>query len=150
MSSPSQPSGFAAFFSAQQTANSSGTFLHGYTSPPRTDSPPDSKGESVKETPLTASPPLGSSSAYAFAATPVPTPPSAPATIPAKKGLDISSYTKRAWKLVHDPELHSKGSIGRSKPKEIRTSGQGVRPPTVKHVPINNRLHASLIRENLN
>jgi hypothetical protein len=150
MSSPSQPSGFAAFFSAQQTASSSAPFVHGYTSPPRTDSPPDSKGDSVKETPLPVSPPLGSSSAYAFAATPVPTPPSAPATTPAKKALDISNYTKRAWKLVHDPELHSKGSIGRSKPKEIRQSGQGVSPPAVKHVPINNRLQTSLIREDSN
>jgi hypothetical protein len=148
MSSPSQPSGFAAFFSAQQTASSSGPFPHGYTSPPRTDSPPDSKGDSVKETPL-GSPPLGSSSAYAFAATPVPTPPSAPATMPAKKGLDISNYTKRAWKLVYDPELHPKGSIARSKPKEIRQSGQGVPSPAVKHVPINNRLQTSLIQENL-
>jgi hypothetical protein len=27
---------------------------------------------------------------------------------------------------VHDPELHPRGSAGRSKPKEIRQSGQGV------------------------
>ena len=57
--------------------------------------------------------------------TPAPTPPTVPVETK-KKTLDISNYTKRAWKLLHDPELHQKGSVGRSKPKEIRQSGQGV------------------------
>jgi hypothetical protein len=65
------------------------------------------------------------------AATPVPTPPThtgAVAAVP-KKTLDISDYTKRAWKLIHDPELHPKSSIGRSRQKEIRQSGRGVCSP---------------------
>ena len=119
MTSTSQPSGFAAYFAAHPTTSSSAPLIHGLTSPPRTDSPSDSKLESgkgsVSESPAPA--------AYGNA-TPVPTPPTLP---PAeKKALDISAYTKRAWRLVHDPELHPKGSAGRSKPKEIRQSGQGV------------------------
>lgn len=121
MTSSSQPSGFAAYFAAPPTTSSS-PLIHGLTSPPRTDSPSDSKPESSKgnisESPATA--------AYGNA-TPVPTPPTH--TQPEKKPLDISAYTKRAWRLVHDPELHPKGSAGRSRPKEIRQSGQGVTIP---------------------
>ena len=117
MTSPSQPSGFAAYFAAQPTA----PIIHGLTSPPRTDSPSDSKLESGKASVSESPAPVG----YG-AATPVPTPPMHTA-VP-KKVLDISAYTKRAWKLVHDPELHPKGSIGRNKQKEIRQSGQGVYP----------------------
>jgi len=116
MTSPSQPSGFAAYFAAQPTA----PLIHGLTSPPRTNSPSDSKLESgkasVSESPVAT---VG----YG-AATPVPTPPIHTA-VP-KKVADISGYTKRAWKLIHDPELHPKGSIGRTKQKEIRQSGHGV------------------------
>lgn len=117
MTSPSQSTGFAAYFAAQPTA----PLIHGLTSPPRTDSPSDSKIESgkasVSESPATVG--------YG-ASTPVPTPPTSTA-VPKKPG-DISGYTKRTWKLVHDPELHPKGSIGRSRQKEIRQSGQGVCP----------------------
>jgi len=118
MTSTSQPSGFAAYFAAQPTT-SSAPFIHGLTSPPRTDSPSDCKIESSKGS-VSQSP---APAAYGNA-TPVPTPPTQPAA--EKKALDISAYTKRAWRLVHDPELHPKGSSGRSKPKEIRQSGQGV------------------------
>lgn len=54
----------------------------------------------------------------------VPTPPTHTALprIP----VDSSGYTKGDWKLIHDPELYPKGSIGRSKPMEIRQFGQGV------------------------
>ena len=117
MTSPSQPTGFAAYFAAQPASSSSAPLVHGLTSPPRTDSPSDSKQESGKVS-VVESP-----AALAYgAATPVPTPPSQFA----KKPIDVSSYYKRAWKLVHDPELQQKGSVGRSKPKEIRQSGQGV------------------------
>ena len=122
MTSPSQPTGFAAYFAAQPT--STAPLIHGLTSPPRTDSPSDSKLESgkasVSESPAT----IGTYGAV----TPVPTPPTHTTVVAAipKKSLDISGYTKRAWKLIHDPELHAKGSIGRSRQKEIRQSGQGV------------------------
>jgi hypothetical protein len=125
MSSSSQPTGFAAYFAAQPT--STAPLIHGLTSPPRTDSPSDSKLESgnasVSESPATI---RGHG-----AATPAPTPPTHPGVVAAipKKALDISDYTRRAWKLIHDPELHPKGSIGRSRQKEIRQSGRGVCPP---------------------
>jgi hypothetical protein len=118
MTSTSQPTGFAAYFAATPST-SSAPLIHGLTSPPRTDSPSDSKAESSKISVDESPVPQGHG-----ASTPVETPPTHTST--AKKVVDISSYTKRAWRLVHDPELHPKGSVGRSKPKEIRQSGQGV------------------------
>jgi hypothetical protein len=116
MTSTSQPSGFAAYFAATPST-SSAPLIHGLTSPPRTDSPSDSKAESSKVSVDESPAPHGNG-----ASTPVETP---PMQQPAKK-VDISSYTKRAWRLIHDPELHPKGSAGRNKSKEIRQSGQGV------------------------
>jgi len=108
----------------------------------------------MKENRLPLSPPVGSASAYTVSTTPVPTPPAAPASAPvstpSKKLLDISSYTKRAWKLVHDPELHPKGSIGRSKPKAIRQSGQDVSSGARNICELSIRLRRSLIREDSN
>jgi hypothetical protein len=124
MTSQSQPTGFAAYFAAQPTISTSVPLFHGLTSPPRTDSPSDSKLESSKGS-VSESP----APAVYGAATPVPTPPTHTAMV--KTNGDISGYIKRAWKLVHDPELQPKGSTGRSKPKEIRQSGQGVLTPTV-------------------
>ena len=117
MTSTSQPSGFAAYFAAQPST-SSAPLIHGLTSPPRTDSPSDTKGESSKLSVSESPAPLG----YG-ASTPVETPPTQ--TPSAKKSVDISAYTKRAWKLIHDPELHPKGSVARSKQKEIRTIWSG-------------------------
>jgi len=122
MTSPSQPSGFAAYFAAQASTTSSGSLIHGLTSPPRTDSPSDSKGESAKGS-VSESPATG----IHGTTTPAPTPPLSNAALQSKS-VDISAYTKRAWRLIHDPELHPKSSVGRSKPKEIRQSGQGVSP----------------------
>ena len=122
MTSTSQPTGFAAYFAATPST-SSAPLIHGLTSPPRTDSPSDSKVESSKVSVDESPAPLG----YG-ASTPAKTPPSQPTAATTAKKVDISSYTKRAWRLVHDPELHPKGSVGRSKPKEIRQSGQGVYP----------------------
>ena len=111
MTSPSQPSGFAAYFAVQPTPSSSAPFIHGLTSPPRTDSPSDSKVDPGK---------VGSSGQQNHVIS------SQSAITATKKTLDVSTYFKRAWKLTHDPELHPKGSVGRSKSKEIRQSGQGV------------------------
>ena len=125
MTSPSQPTGFAAYFAAQPT--STAPLIHGLTSPPRTDSPSDSKLESGKANVFDSPVTIGGYGA----ATPVPTPPTHTGVVTAvpKKTLDIADYTKRAWKLIHDPELHPKGSTGRSRQKEIRQSGKGVYSP---------------------
>ena len=126
-SSSSQPTRFAAYFPAQPTSSSvavsSGPFIHGLTSPPNTDSPSDSRIDSGKASVSESPAPLSHG-----AATPIPTPPTH--TGVQTKTVDISTFVKRTWKLVHDPELHPKGSTGRSKQREIRQSGQGVDFPS--------------------
>lgn len=126
MTSPSQPSGFAAYFAVQPTSSSSPSapLIHGLTSPPRTDSPSDSKLESGKAS-VSESP--AQQAGYGAATTPIPTPP-IHAAVP-KPRADGSESSKRAWKLVHDPELHPKGSVGKNKPPERRENGQGVASP---------------------
>jgi hypothetical protein len=122
MTSPSsQPSGFAAYFAAQPattTSSSSTPFIHGLTSPPRTDSPTDTKTDSGRAS-------ISDSPAQVNHHTSVPA--AHASATPWRKNLDISGFTKRAWKCIHDPDLHPKGSSGRSKPRELRQSGQGVR-----------------------
>jgi hypothetical protein len=116
MTSPSQPTGFAAYFAAQPS-----TLIHGLTSPPRTDSPSDSKGDSASTGVSDSPAPWG----YM---------PGAAMPEPIRKSVegqklptvDLSAYNQKAWKLTHDPELLPKGSAARSKPKERRLAGQGV------------------------
>src|SRR5437667_6097110 len=123
-SPPSHPAGFAAYYAAQPTTTiTTAPLFHGLTSPPRTNSLSDSKLESGK----TSFPESPATTGGHGAAIPVPTPSTStnPQAAPQKKA-DISGYAKRAWKVIHDPELHPKGSIGRSRQKEIRQSGQGV------------------------
>jgi hypothetical protein len=122
MTSPSsQPSGFAAYFSGTATSSSSSTpFVHDLTSLSTTDSPIDTKQDFGKVT-ISKSPVPGSNG------TNVPSSASTTSTPVQKKALDKSAWTKRAWKLTHDPELHPEGSLGRSRHREIRQNGQGVR-----------------------